>query len=243
MMYLVVPAYNEEKDLPKWLSSLVEWRGKKYLKKLIIVDDGSTDKTSPVVKSFADKLPIKLIRYKPNGGPGTAFRQGLRVAIKLAGPDDLIVTMECDNTSDLKVLDKMAMKIRGGTDVCVASYYTIGGGFADVSRWRILVSHIGNWLIRNGCGIRDIHTYSSFYRVYRAGILKQLAKDTHDRLFIENGFACVVEILARLKNIGAKLSEVPMILVGSNRRGKSKMRQVPTALGYFRVLLYHRLHL
>lgn len=243
MMYLVVPAYNEEKDLPTWLNSLAGWRGKKYLKKLIMVDDGSTDKTSLVIKSFADKLPIKLISYKPNRGPGTAFRRGLRAAIRLAKLNDLIVTMECDNTSDLKILDKMAAKISGGADVCVASYYTVGGGFADVSWFRILVSHLGNWLIRSGCGIRDIHTYSSFYRVYRAGILKQLAKTTNDRLFIENGFACVVEILARLKKMGAKLSEAPMILVGSNRRGKSKMRQIPTALGYFRVLLYYKLQL
>lgn len=241
MMYLVVPAYNEEKDLPIWLTSLVKWWGKKYLKKLIIVDDGSTDKTSLVIKSFADKLPIKLISYQPNRGPGTAFRRGLGAAISMANPNDLIVTMECDNTSDLKILDKMIEKISEGGDVCVASYYTVGGGFADVSWQRILVSQIGNWLVRKGCGIRDIHTYSSFYRVYRAEILKQLAKTTSDRLFIENGFACVVEILARLKKMGAELSEVPMILVGSNRRGKSKMRQIPTALGYFRVLLYYRL--
>ncbi len=241
MMYLVVPAYNEEKDLPIWLNSVAEWRGKKYLKKLIIVDDGSTDKTSPVINSFADKLPIKLISYKPNMGPGTAFRRGLKAATRLAKSDDLIVTMECDNTSDLKILDKMTAKISEGADVCVASYYTVGGGFADVSWWRILISHIGNRLIRSGCGIRDIHTYSSFYRIYRAGILKRLVKDTRGRLFIENGFACVVEILARLKQMGAKLSEVPMILVGSNRQGKSKMRQIPTALGYFRVLFYYRM--
>lgn len=240
MMYFVVPAYNEEKDLPIFLASLAKWRGKKFLKKLIMVDDGSTDKTLSVIKSFTYKLPIKLISYRPNKGPGTAFRRGLTAAIKFAKDNDLIVTMECDNTSDLKILDEMAAKISGGADICVASYYTVGGGFADVSWWRIMISQIGNWLIRNGCGIRGIHTYSSFYRVYRAGILKNLAKVTGGRLFIENGFACVVEILARLKKKGARLSEVPMILVGSNRRGKSKMRPIPTALGYFRVLLYYR---
>lgn len=241
MMYFVVPAYNEERDLPIFLASLAKWRGIKSVNKLIMVDDGSTDGTAAVIKSFIKRLPIKLISYKPNKGPGTAFRRGLGAAIKLAKSDDLIVTMECDNTSDLKILDRMIGKISEGADVCVASYYTRGGGFADVSWWRILVSHIGNLVIRNGCSIKEIQTYSSFYRVYRAGILKNLAKNTGGRLFIENGFACVVEILARLKKLGAKLSEVPMILVGSNRQGKSKMRQIPTALGYFRVLLYHRL--
>lgn len=236
-LFIVAPAYNEEKDLPNWLMSL---RRIKNIGRVIVVDDGSRDKTVAAAEKFRQKLPLEIISYRPNRGPGYAFRKGLSRAITSAGKNDLVVTMECDNTSDLGILGKMVKKANEGFGVCVASYYTTGGGFADVSWWRIAVSEIGNLVIRFGCGIESVKTFSSFYRVYRPEILKKLYRETNGKLFIENGFACMVELLARLVRQGAKVSEVPMILVGSNRKGNSKMRVLPTILGYFRVVLQYR---
>lgn len=239
-LFIVAPAYNEELDLPVWLNSLrtVAWR--KWIKSIIVVDDGSIDKTVKVALSFKKILPIKVISYKQNGGPGAAFRRGLEAILKQAKKTDYIVTMELDNTSDLKILPKMMSSINTGSDICVASYYTTGGGFADVPWWRMLISEVGNMVIRWGCGIRAVKTFSSFYRVYRPEVLKKLYRETNGMLFIENGFACMVELLARLVRQGAKVSEVPMILVGSKRKGNSKMRILPTILGYFRVVLQYR---
>ena len=239
-LFIVAPAYNEELDLPIWLNSLrtVVWR--KWIKLIIVVDDGSMDKTSKVARSFEKILPIKVISYKPNGGPGAAFRRGLKTVLRQAEKTDYIVTMELDNTSDLKILPKMISSIDSGSDICVASYYTIGGGFADVPWWRMLISEVGNMVIRWGCGISQVKTFSSFYRVYKPEALKKLYRKTKGMLFIENGFACMVELLARLVRQGSKVSEVPMILVGSRRRGNSKMRILPTILGYFRVVLQYR---
>lgn len=236
-LIIVAPAYNEEKDLPNWLMSL---RRIKNIGRVIVVDDGSRDKTVAAAEKFMQKLPLEIISYRPNRGPGYAFRKGLSRAINAAGKDDLVATMECDNTSDLGILGKMVKRVNEGFGVCVASYYTTGGGFADVSWWRIAVSEIGNLVIRFGCGIESVKTFSSFYRVYRPEVLKKLYRKTNGMLFIENGFACMVELLARLVRQGAKVSEVPMILVGSNRKGNSKMKVLPTILGYFRVVLQYR---
>lgn len=239
-LLIVAPAYNEELDLPVWLNSLKTAVWRKRIKLIIVVDDGSKDQTAKIARSFNKLLPVKVISYKPNGGPGFAFRRGLRAALEQAGNADYIVTMELDNTSDLKILPKMIAEIDSGSDVCVASYYTTGGGFADVPWWRMLISEVGNLVIRWGCGIGEVKTFSSFYRVYRPEALKQLYRKTNGKLFIENGFACMVELLARLVRQGAKVSEVPMILVGSRRKGTSKMRILPTVLGYFRVVLQYR---
>ena len=240
-LHIVVPAYNEEKDIIIWLSSLVRSRWREYIRTVIVVDDGSTDKTVVAIKAFNNKLPLKIVSYRSNGGPGFAFRKGLLEAVKSAKSGDLVVTMECDNTSDLGILEMMIEKVNSGSDVCVASYYTVGGGFADVPWWRMLISEVGNVVIRWGCGIRQVKTFSSFYRVFRPEVLRELARRTNGKLFIENGFACMVELLARLVRQGAVVSEVPMVLVGSKRKGKSKMRILPTVLGYFRVVLQYRL--
>ena len=182
-MLIVAPAYNEELDLPVWLNSLktVAWR--KWIKSIIVIDDGSKDQTARVARSFNKFLPVKVISYKPNGGPGFAFRRGLRAALEQAGTTDCIVTMELDNTSDLEILPKMIADIDFGSDVCVASYYTTGGGFADVPWWRMLISEVGNMVIRWGCGIEQVKTFSSFYRVYKPEVLKNyIGKQTESFL-------------------------------------------------------------
>lgn len=239
-LVIVVPALNEEKDLPIWLKSLIKNLGVRIIRRVIVVDDGSRDATIKAAERFGNKLPLQIIGYYPNRGPGYAFRKGLSKAIEVVQKHDLIVTMECDNTSDLGILGKMIEKVNQGFGVCVASYYTVGGGFADVPWWRMLISEVGNIVIRWGCGIKQVKTFSSFYRVYKPEILKELYRRTKGRLFIENGFACMVELLARLVRQGARVAEVPMILVGSRRKGNSKMRILPTVLGYFRVVLQYR---
>jgi len=241
-LYAVVPAFNEEIDMPLWLESIYGSKWKNIFRKIIIVNDGSTDLTIKKINLYKNKLPLQLISYKKNQGPGYAFRKGLKYVIKIAGKGAVIVTMECDNTSDLKILDKMIKKIKQGADVCVSSYYTTGGGVSNSNWWRSLISKCGNLVIKLGCETKNVKTFSSFYRVYKWEALDELAKDTNGELFIENGFAHVIEILARLDRLKMKLTEEPLFLVNSNRKGKSHMKIIPAILGYFRVIFFFRLY-
>ena len=241
-LYAVVPAFNEEIDMPLWLESIYRSRWRSVFQKIIIVDDGSTDQTLNKINLYKKILPMHVISYQLNQGPGFAFRKGLRYVLKISNKGAMIVTMECDNTSDLKILDKMIKKIEGGADVCVSSYYTKGGGVSNSNWWRNLISRCGNLVIRLGCDINSVKTFSSFYRVYRREALNELAKDTKGELFVENGFAHAIEILSRLFRLRMKLTEEPLFLVNSNRKGKSHMKIIPTMFGYLRVILYYRFY-
>lgn len=237
---IIVPVYNEEIDLPLWFESLNRQPWRRRIKRIIVVNDGSTDRTLLVANKYRSQFPLTIISYYPNVGPGEAFRRGLSKALRLASDSDVIVTLECDNTSDLSILLAMVRKVVEGAGVCVASYYTKGGGFIGVRTWRRIISHIGNLVVRVGCGIVDIHTFSSFYRVYRPSVLRDLFQKTRRSFYTENGFACMVELVARLAAQGVRLAEVPMVLVGTLRKGRSKMRVIPTALGYLRVMRNYR---
>ena len=136
----------------------------------------------------------------------------------------------------------MIKKIKEGADVCVSSYYTKGGGVSNSNWWRSLISRCGNLVIRLGCDINSVKTFSSFYRVYRWEALNELAKETNGGLFVENGFAHAIEILSRLFRLKMKLTEEPLFLVNSNRKGKSHMKIIPTMFGYLRVILYYRFY-
>ena len=85
-------------------------------------------------------------------------------------------------------------------------------------------------------GLREIHTLSSLYRVYRAGTLRRAA-DTYGYLLVrEPGFAANVELLLKLYNAGASVAEVPTTNDWRTRKGESKMQLKPTVLAYFRVM-------
>ncbi len=88
--------------------------------------------------------------------------------------DDAIVTLEADTTSNLADLPRMLELFDQGTDVVLASVYAPGGEIIGVAGWRLAASKAVSNTFRVLGGLRDMHTLSSLYRVYRAGTLRGL---------------------------------------------------------------------
>src|SRR5690242_20799597 len=105
---LVIPAYNEEQNLPRLFADL-ERRPSLYTpgSRIFIVDDGSHDGTANVVAGYRGSLPVELVRMGKNGGPGAAFARGFGEALSAHPGEAFVITLEADNTSDLDVLDPM----------------------------------------------------------------------------------------------------------------------------------------
>ncbi|MEA3293337.1 MAG: glycosyltransferase, partial [Patescibacteria group bacterium] len=80
-MYIsvVIPAYNEEKRLPKTLIEIDEYLKKQdYNYEIIVVNDGSRDRTAEIVEKLGLEMPnLRLIDNKENHGKGFVVRQGL----------------------------------------------------------------------------------------------------------------------------------------------------------------------
>ncbi len=79
LLSLVIPAYNEEKRLPKTLQRTVPYlQGEHVSFEVIVVDDGSTDATLAVVQELAGKYPeIRLVSDGANHGRGAAVKKGI----------------------------------------------------------------------------------------------------------------------------------------------------------------------
>ncbi len=238
MIRFVIPAYNEVENIPRLLADLAPV-ARELGARVIVVDDGSTDGTGEMVRRHARDLHLAIVTHSVNRGLGTAINTGIRAALGEASDDDAIVTLEADTTSDLSDLPRMLAEFDAGADVVLASVYAPGGKIVGVAGWRLLASKAVSNSFRVLGGLREIHTLSSLYRVYRAGTLRRAA-DTYGYLLVrEPGFAANVELLLKLYNAGAKVAEVPTVNDWRTRKGQSKMQLKPTVVAYMRLMAAH----
>ena len=221
MIHLLTPAYNEAENLKMLIKSVNNALKKDYV--LTIVNDGSTDQTPKLVKKLSQKYPVRIVGYKQNKGPGFAFRFGLNLLLKEANKDDVIITLESDNTSDLSVIFKM-ISLLEKFDVVIAAPSKIKKGFVGVKSHRVFISNLNHHLLKLIFPIRGVESYSNFFRAYKVSILKKAKSIYGDDYITENGFTSVTELLIKLDKIGAKMTSVPARIDWSKRLGKSKMK-------------------
>jgi len=233
--YIVIPAYNEEKGLPPLLETvrrLMAQSGRDY--HVLVVNDGSRDRTREVALEAAATMPLDVLDHEVNRNVGAVFRTGITEACRRAAPDDVVVTIEGDNTNDASIIVPMIEKVEKGADVVVASRYRSGGCFQGFPLVRRIYSHGINTLLRIFYPIPGISDYSIFYRAYRAGLL-QRALAHYGGDFIESvGFVSNAEMLIKLRPFGIRGDEVPLRYRYDQKASKSKMRPARTIAEYFR---------
>ena len=233
----IIPAFNEAANLSRLLENIdLKMKAIGYPYTIIIVDDGSTDDSPSIFKDFSRHLPLRIIRHQINRGVGEAFRTGFREALTIASTEDILITKEADNTSDINILEEIIKKVEEGYDLVLASCYAPEGKIIGTSFYRYFLSGVANWLIRRFFPLAGIHTYSSFYRGYKARLIFQAFSRYGERLIEEDSFACMVELLIKLSRFHPAITEVPLILYFNARKGKSKMKVLTTIFGYMRVV-------
>jgi dolichol-phosphate mannosyltransferase len=237
MLYIVLPAYNEERDIGALLKRIPEAMASlEFDYKVLVVNDGSTDGTVSVVSSFAHKVPLELLDHGKNKGLGQAILTGLRRASALVADDDIIVTMDADNTHDPKLIEDMVERIRAGKDVVIASRYKEGGEEIGVSWLRHVFSWGASFLLRLFFPIKGVKDYTCGYRAYRGAVLHQAWDVYHDRFIEESGFTCMAEILIKLCRLPVQFDEVPLILRYDSKSGRSKMKILLTTSRYLALI-------
>ena len=238
MIYFLIPVYNEQENLKLLSESLITCLPESE-KHFVFVDDCSTDQTVDTLKSLFPSNSLEIIVKDKNQGPGNSFNIGFNWILENCNSkNDIIVTLEGDNTSDIAILQKMVQISNLGFDLVLASVYAQGGGFDDTGIVRKFLSLFANIFFRFFFNVK-ILTLSSFYRVYKVDLLMNI-KNKYGELIAENGFISMLEILIKIIRSGGSIIEVPMILYSKKRAGKSKMKVFKTFISYFVFLLKSR---
>lgn len=222
-IWIVLPAYNEETDLPVLLSRIEESMLEANLRHhIVIVDDGSTDRTLEIAREAAQHVPIHIETHVSNMGLGATIRDGLLAACRMADPRDILITLDADNSHTPELVLRMVRQIREGHDVVIASRYQRGSHVRGVPFLRRVLSYWGGMLFKLVFPIKGVRDYTSGYRAYRAELLQSVVSDAE--FFDQDGFQVMVDILLKLRRIpGLIFGEVPLILRYDLKSGASKM--------------------
>ncbi len=158
MIIAVIPAYNEEKTIGE-----VVKKTKRFVDKVIVVDDGSHDRTGKIARKFG----AIVLTHRKNQGFGTSIRDGLRYALRIGG--DAIITLDADGQHDPSDIPKFVHAIRRGYDFVL--------GRRDLRKYP-LIKKLGNLFLTlatdfiSGTYLRD--TESGFRGFSRKGLKKIL---------------------------------------------------------------------
>ena len=246
MIAVVLPAYNEADALPPLLRRLGDVSVGHFGSSLavIVVDDGSTDGTAEAARAGAPPaLDVRVIPHEGNRGLNEALRTGLLAALERVGENDIVVTMDADDTHAPGLISRMTMLIEEGNDVVVASRYAPGGRVLGVSLSRRVLSRGASLLFRAVYPVRGVRDYTCGYRAYRAGLLKEAFARWGPEFLGEPGFSCMVDILLKLSRLQAVVAEAPLILRYDRKPGKSKMNVGRTMAQTLSLLARRRLGL
>ncbi len=200
---IVIPVLNEEENIGILLErtfSVMQKLGVEY--EVIVVDDGSTDKTFEVLCTIAKQEPrLKIIRFRKNFGQTAAMAAGFSYA-----KGRVIVTMDGDLQNDPEDIPLLLSKINEGYDI------VSGWRKERKDPWlsRKLPSFIANWIISKVTGVR-LHDYGCTLKAYRSDVIKEVRLYGELHRFIP----------ALAKGVGASVVEVP-VKHHPRKFGKSK---------------------
>ncbi|HEY9719080.1 MAG TPA: glycosyltransferase [Trichormus sp.] len=243
MIFVILPAFNEQLSIEPLFKRLASAAATiEDPMRLVLVDDGSTDDTIVEAERVASALNLELDvkKHSENSGLGRAMKTGLESFLLAAGPNDFACTMDCDDTQPPELLPKMVEMMRNEQlDIVIASRYQPGGKVLGLAAHRVILSHGAGVLFRTLAPIPNVKDYTSGFRMYRYGFLRNLIDRYGDSLFTERGFSCMSDLLLKSRSLNPKIKEIGMILRYHQKPTASKMKIAGTVFDTLKILCRH----
>ena len=200
---IIIPAYNEERRLPTTLASILDYcrtRAETSFE-VIVVDDGSTDGTSEVVREFEAASPeVKLLVYGSNRGKGYAVRFGVMNA-----RGRLLLYNDADGATPIEEIARLEHAIARGADIAIGSRAMFSKDTTVETVWyRKYTGRVFNGVVNLLLvpGIAD--TQCGFKLFKREAAVNLFSRQQAER------FSFDVEVLFLARKAGFKIFEVPI---------------------------------
>ena len=125
--YFILMIYNEEDAILNVVKSIASADlSPSYERRILAVNDGSTDKSQAALDAAAKIYPVHTLTLAPRLGMPLSFKAAFEHLKGYLEDDDLVFTMEADATNDINCVPLLEEAIRNGADVAIASRYAPG---------------------------------------------------------------------------------------------------------------------
>ena len=222
LLSVVMPAYNEEATIEEMIRRVV---AVPVRTELIIVDDGSKDRTREILSRLATELPIKVIFQPANGGKGAALRRGFQ---EVTG--EIVVIQDADlEYSPEEFPELIELICQGRADV------VYGSRFLGRHRVFMFTHYVGNrivTLLTNVLYNTMLTDMETCYKVMRTEVLRSFSLRS-------DGFGIEPELTAKIFKRGYRVYEIPITYDG---RGYDEGKKITWRDGFVAlwVLLKYR---
>ena len=224
---VVIPARDEEESLPETLAHIhAEFSKNNVPHEIVVVDDGSKDKTWEVLQQLKQKIPaLRPMQNTGDHGFGRAITFGLRHCT-----GDAVVIMMADASDDARDAVRYWQLLNEGWDCVFGSRFIKGGGTFDYPRVKLFVNRLANFFIRVTFGI-SLNDTTNAFKAYRRSVIQGCEP------LIAPHFNLTVEIPLKAIVRGYSWTVVP--ITWRNRRfGVAKLKIKEMGSRYFFICAY-----
>lgn len=201
---VIIPTYNEAGNIQQIIHALI---GLKEEVDVLVVDDGSPDRTANIVSDQKVIYPgrIHLIVREGKQGLGTAYIAGFQYALEHGY--EYVVEMDADFSHDPQDVPRLVKEVRNGTgDIVIGSRYCDGISIINWPLSRLILSYGANIYARTITGMPIFDTTAGFKCIHR-NVIENISLDR----IRSNGYAFQIELHFRAWKAGFKLKEISII--------------------------------
>lgn len=199
---VVIPAYNEEQRIGASLEKIVDYLAQQtYSYEILVVEDGSTDGTLKLCRTFSAKYPrLRALHHETNHGKGCAVRNGM-----LAAEGEYILFCDADLATPIEELDGFWPHMEQGADIVIASRALRSSHLEKRQPiYREMAGRTFNLAVR-ALAVRGIHDTQCGFKLFK----RDAARSVFSLCMLDD-FGFDFEVLHIAQRLGFRIHEAPV---------------------------------